>query len=172
MNRIRKFLGYGDENFDFFVGTESKMITSVETKVYFTLNVTITRVGTSALSKEIILKEILQSYRGPSEKESLFIIGALLSVPSWIRKKDGTGYGFRGEYGVKFDTDNLSLMSDFEHESVSTYVKDNWIVLINSSVKTKKSKGGFNPSSKVQEVITKFEIKTNLFEFSPLFIVH
>ncbi|AJR28274.1 matrix [Garba virus] len=172
MNRLKRMFGYGEEDLADFVGIESKMVTVVEVKIQFSLNVTISRVGKSALSREIILKELLSNYRGPSEKEALFVIGSLLSVPSWIRKKDGSGYGFRGEFGIKFETDNLSLSNNFEHESISTYVKDNWIVIINSSVKTKRGKGGFNPATKLQEILSKFEIRTNLFDFSPIFIVH
>ncbi|UAU42898.1 matrix [Burg el Arab virus] len=172
MSYLRRLMGFSSNDQDKFLGEETMMIYNVETKITFKLNVNIRRVGTTVLTKELLLKEILDNYRGSSEKEAFFWLGSLLSYEHWIKKKDSTGYGFIGDFNVKFETDNRSLLNDFDYESVSTYVKNNWIILITANVKTRCSKGGFNPSSKLYNVIRKVDIKTALIDFQPTFLIH
>ncbi|UAU42890.1 matrix [Ouango virus] len=145
-------------------GPISTSISETKIQLLIYLDIKIIRRGGSDLDKDKLVRHVIDGYRGPGEMEALYIIGVILSERAWVKKKNGEGFAFRGEFNVKFVTENKKLKSRFEHEQCLTvYIKD-WTILTTLTIKSAEANRGYDIEKDIRRFFEKYDYKHHNFD--------
>ncbi|UAU42862.1 matrix [Nasoule virus] len=150
MNFLRRLGGSSEEEyFDGNITARAVIEKSVELFARFSIEIRDHGVG--PLHRDLVLVELLREYRGSSELSPLYWICLILTNGLWVKKKDGSGYGFRGAYKVKINSENLSVDRHYTYDRTFFMTVKSWTLSVTMEFSTKPAPTGFDPTNRIRK---------------------
>ncbi|UAU42854.1 matrix [Sandjimba virus] len=170
MNFLKRFGGSSDEDF-IYNSVAIKSIIEKSVDLFIRFSIDIKDHGVGPLHRELILNELLKEYRGSSELEPLYWIALILTNGSWIKKKNETGYGFRGSFKVKVTTENFSIDRSYNYDRTFFMSVKSWTLMVNLEFTSRPTQGGFDPGNRIKKFMDEHNIQHPGINFSDKMIL-